>query len=652
MAYRADIDGLRGIAVLCVLVFHAFPDRLRGGFMGVDMFFALSGFLITGLLLAELDAQRFSLAGFYRRRIRRIFPALLAVLVASLAAGWTLLLPDEFEQLGQNAAAGAAFVSNRVLAGERGYFDFLSESQPLLHLWSLAIEEQFYILWPLLLWAVWQRRWNVFGVMLAAVIVSWAVHFRLTTAEATAAFYAASARAWELMAGGLLAWVSLRHGALLDRHRHARSLLGAALLCGVFFVGKGTPWPTACLLMPVLGTLLLISAGPQGCVNRWVLSRRVLVGIGLISFPLYLWHWPLLAFARIVETGYLGSHAKLALMASAFGLAALTYRWVERPIRAAAPTPGRSLALAAAMAAVAALGLAIAWQQVPPRAHDSALQAFARATVDWEFPQGLEERRHRDTRVFHIEGGRPTRTVFWGDSHMDQYAPRITERVRRGGDPVRSADFLTWGSCPPIPGIEFPGSANCARAIRDTLDFIDNPQVDTVVIAACWNCYFSRRPLLLRSVPGNAGYRVRDAQGRWVGLASPEGQAAALAELQALMTRLAKTKRVYLVLDNPLSADQDPGRFASTWRLDRSAPVTLPETVPASAEQQALAEAMRAVAERSGAIVLDPNAVLCSGATCRRMTGPLSPIYKDSNHLRPFFVKAELGLIDETVDRR
>ena len=248
MRYRADIDGLRGIAVLCVVVFHAFPERLRGGFLGVDMFFAISGFLISGLLWAELEAKKFSLTGFYQRRVRRIFPALLLVLAASLAAGWILLLPDEFERLGQHAAAGAAFVSNRVLAGERGYFDFFSESKPLLHLWSLAIEEQFYILWPLVLWTVWQRRWSVFGVMLGTVIVSWAVHFGLSTSEASSAFFAATARAWELMLGGLLAWLSLRHGEVLQRHRHVRSLLGAALLCAVFVVGKDTPLPSISML--------------------------------------------------------------------------------------------------------------------------------------------------------------------------------------------------------------------------------------------------------------------------------------------------------------------------------------------------------------------------------------------------------------------
>src|SRR5437870_5550894 len=207
--YRPDIDGLRALAVLSVVAFHAFPTSLPGGFLGVDVFFVISGYLISTIILENLDKGAFSLAEFYGRRVRRIFPALLVVLLASYVFGWLALLADEYAQLGKHIAAGAGFVSNLVLWNEVGYFDRSADTKPLLHLWSLGIEEQFYLAWPLLLWFSWKRRF-VAPVVLALAALSFIATALWSNVDAVATFYSPLTRFWELLGGSMLAWLALR----------------------------------------------------------------------------------------------------------------------------------------------------------------------------------------------------------------------------------------------------------------------------------------------------------------------------------------------------------------------------------------------------------------------------------------------------------
>lgn len=336
LTYRADIDGLRGIAVLIVVLFHAFPSLIPGGFIGVDIFFVISGFLISTILMTQFGNRTFSYADFYARRARRIFPALILVLAASLAFGWIALFPDELKQLGKHVVGGAGFVSNIFLWFEVGYFDTAAETKPLLHLWSLGIEEQFYIVWPILLALAFKFRASVFWLTLALLVVSMSVNIGGIERYPSATFYSIASRAWELLIGAMLAYLSLRATApaLPVARRNALSFIGLALLvtaCVVVRGGKGFPGWWA--LLPTLGAACLIAAGPQGWVNRVVLSNRLLVWVGLISYPLYLWHWPLLSFAQIVESGVPTLNIRIGAVAGAVLLAWLTYRLVEQPIR-------------------------------------------------------------------------------------------------------------------------------------------------------------------------------------------------------------------------------------------------------------------------------------------------------------------------------
>ena len=364
--YRTDIDGLRAIAVLVVVAFHAFPQWVTGGFIGVDIFFVISGFLISTILYENLAAKQFSFLTFYARRIRRIFPALILVLLTCFGVGWFVLLPDEYAQLGHHMAAGAGFVQNFVLWGEANYFDNLAETKPLLHLWSLGIEEQFYIIWPLLLWLAYRLRANLLVVTLLIGGVSFFLNIEGIKGNATATFYSPQTRFWELLAGATLAYVNLSGLRFanspvkpqgLSRWSNGAATLGMALLIlGLVLIHKKSLFPGWWALLPVLGTILILWAGPKAWFNRTVLSNRVLVWIGLISYPLYLWHWALLSFARIMESETPNEWVRLGLVLSSVGLAALTYYWLEKPIRFGKYPTAKTIALIILMSIIGYLG--------------------------------------------------------------------------------------------------------------------------------------------------------------------------------------------------------------------------------------------------------------------------------------------------------
>ena len=338
LVYRPDIDGLRAVAVLAVVVYHAFPATLPGGFVGVDLFFVISGFLISSIVFGALEAGTFSFAGFYARRVRRIFPALMAVLVAVLAGGWFLMQADEFALLGKHVGAGMGFVSNLVLWSEAGYFDPAAHSKPLLHLWSLGIEEQFYIAWPLLTWVAWRFRSGALVLVATVLAGSFAANLAGIGDDAVATFYSPLTRAWELAAGGLLAWTVLRgrlpaHGFRPPVAQGLSTAGLAAIAASLVVIDSTRPFPGAWAALPVLGAVALIAAGPQAWFNRHVLARPAVVWVGLISYPLYLWHWPLLFVVREPDGTLPSPPLRLAAIAAAVALSALTFHGLERHVR-------------------------------------------------------------------------------------------------------------------------------------------------------------------------------------------------------------------------------------------------------------------------------------------------------------------------------
>ena len=356
--YRPDIDGLRAVAVLSVLIYHAFPDWLPGGFIGVDVFFVISGYLISNVLFQNPTHQVSQLLDFYVRRVRRLYPALTVVLFSVWVLGWFTLLAEELAMVGKHMAGGAAFVANWVFWSESGYFDQASTLKPLLHLWSLGIEEQFYLVWPLALMVAMRFRWPLGTFTLVLLFASLGWNLWSHESRPVDAFYLPWARCWELLAGAWLAY-ALGQGQvqLSPQSQRFMAPVGLGLLVSAWWlIHQDAAFPGWWALMPVVGTALIIASGPLSWVNRKLLAHRWMVGIGLISYPLYLWHWPLISWLHITEGQTPPTAWLVAALGLSFVLAYATWRWVERPLRFGANAKRVALLLLSAVAAIGAIG--------------------------------------------------------------------------------------------------------------------------------------------------------------------------------------------------------------------------------------------------------------------------------------------------------
>lgn len=466
--YRPDIDGLRAVAVMLVLNFHAFPEALPGGFIGVDVFFVISGFLITGIITRELDQKRFSLADFYNRRIRRIFPALIVVLAATLVLGWLWMLPAAYAQLSADVFASAAFFANFALLSQSGYFDIEAAKKPLLHLWSLGIEEQFYLVWPLILMLAARMRWRIFVVAAVIGLASFLLNVALIRSNPVATFYLPFTRAWELAAGAALAcsWHRLSQASAASNLRASLGLLLIAVAAGV--LDSRSAFPGWWAVLPVAGTALLLSA-PAAWMCRTLLSSRPMVWIGLISYPLYLWHWPLLVFFAIIKFAPLTlPERELILLTSAL-LAWGTYRFVEIPFRFRRPSPRKLVSLCAGMVLVAVAGGIV----VQGRGFDFRLPPEIRAMANvltqaarWRLHECLLDLSHEMTFADScVDRDRRPLVFVWGDSTAGALIPglRKAQQTRDFG----IAQF-TSSSCTPALNADIAGVPNC-RAINDKI---------------------------------------------------------------------------------------------------------------------------------------------------------------------------------------
>jgi peptidoglycan/LPS O-acetylase OafA/YrhL len=472
-AYRPDIDGLRAVAVLAVVAFHAFPGRFRAGFVGVDIFFVISGFLITSIILGDLRQGRFSLAGFYVRRIRRIFPSLVLVLAAALVLGWPLLLSAEYRTLGRDVAAGTLFVSNFVFWSESGYFDALPELKPLLHLWSLSVEEQFYAAWPLLMALVWNRGVRAWIAIVAIGIASFAANVYLTNTAPTAAFYLPVPRFWELMAGALLA---ARHIGGDPRPMLPPGIAcgaGAILVaCAFAFVPKN-PFPGWWAVLPVAGAALLIEAGPAAWLNRTVLSQPALVGIGLISYPLYLWHWLLLSYAYIFHGYYVATAWKIAIVVLSFALAWASYRYVESRFRRHGAPREKALRAAALMGGVlvASAAIAVGWVRNASLYYEIPATEAAITRAQQQFWEEND---------FHYSS-RAVRVIVFGDSQA-----RDIYHALRNDPAIGLRYFGSRAVCVAPAAQSTADSRMCRERFTELLDSNALKEADVLIYAFLW----------------------------------------------------------------------------------------------------------------------------------------------------------------------
>jgi peptidoglycan/LPS O-acetylase OafA/YrhL len=674
LMYRPDLDGLRAVAVLAVIGFHASPRFVPGGFVGVDVFFVISGFLISWIVFDQLANGTFTFADFYARRIRRIFPALAVVLAACWMAGWFLLVQVEYRELLRHLAAGATFLTNFLLWGESGYFDAPSELKPLLHLWSLSVEEQFYLIWPPLLYFCWRRGVNFVTAMAMIIAVSFGLNLALIGTSATAAFYLPHTRLWELLLGGQLAYIERFQSerfALLERRlifaspdRYDDQLI-ANLKAGVgltlillaiamlgknsafpgwwFSIGalhplavmlgldKGAPYPGWWATLPVVGTALLISAGVNARINRSVLGHPVLVYIGLISYPLYLWHWPLLAFARITESGEPSRGLRLAAVALSFLLAWATYEGLERPTRRTMSrrTPIRIVALAAALAVMAAVSfyasrtnalrsrtpqfvIAVDPPLRSPR-HDPACNEHFR--TDGEYCQ-----------VYAPE--LPVTTALLGDSHAEHFLNGIGSYLREKHETVV---HLGESGCPPLLDVE--------RFANGTSDICRHPN-DSVLAYVASRSDLTRVVLSFRGAfdVSGVGFGSVDTNTRIV--FKTTGTTLSPADsIRAALTRtveflLDHDKTVWLMLQVPelgFKVEECAGRpFSFDHRIRTPCAVPTADVLERQAVYRRIIDEIRD--QHPTLRVFDPLQALCDDRWCYAIVNNVL-LYVDDNHL-------------------
>ena len=581
-SYRAEIDGLRALAVGGVVAHHTGLGIVPGGFTGVDVFFVISGYLITGIIAAEMAAGRFSQWRFLERRIRRIVPALALMLWVTAGAAWAILTPEDFRPFAQSLTASALFASNLLFARETGYFDSEEGMQVLLHTWTLGVEEQFYLVFPLVLIACLRwRRQAMLPVVAGLGLGSFGLALWMAQSWPQGAFYLLPARLWEFAIGAACALLPRRPAP-----RGAPGLAGIALIAaGYALIRPETSAPGAMFLLPTLGSaLVILFAAPANAAGR-LLAWRPFVWLGLVSFGTYLWHQPLLVLGHYVWFGPLPFLATLALVAGSVGLGALSYHLIEQPVRAKALLGSRGMLLAVgglALALPAAAGVAghlRAWLPV------SAAEIGPLGALRWDVPAPE-----------YVPPSGQVPYVLFGDSHAEHYREALAERFGEGA-------LLSQPSCLAAPGVsnarEEIDAARCRAMPERLVGLVKQHAIRTVIWSQLWA-------------------RQIYATGAREPLPAAEGVHRLTAGMQRIADSLPRGTRIILIGNVPAAWPAGPQvtggwpRCRAYWNAD------CPTAFEADkAQGLAINAALRALAARDPRFTyVDPAAPLCRAGQC------------------------------------
>jgi peptidoglycan/LPS O-acetylase OafA/YrhL len=616
--YRPDVDGLRALAVLSVILFHVDAFLLPGGFVGVDIFFVISGFLISRNILEELARGRFSIGEFYRRRVKRIAPPMVVVVGATLLAAQLLMLPEDVERAADSALWSLASLANVFFwtHHDGGYFAAASHDQPLLHLWSLGVEEQFYILWPLLLLLIHRARWLLVGAGLVAV-ASFALGEIVFARDPSFAYYMLPTRAGELLLGGMVALASLRG---VERRLPAAAvtpmaLVGLVLMIGpLFLLSETSVFPGLLAVPPTLGTALLILAGhcAKNPISR-VLSVRPLVWIGLVSYSAYLWHWPLLSLYRYGGHAQIGATAGAVLIGTTFALAWMTYRYIETPARRSMGSLRQvvsrqyvipALALAALSLAVMKLD-GFGWRSQEYRQALAAARQATRPAYQYDYVcQRMQIKPADVSNPACVLGPAPhdrPQAILWGDSNAAHYIGVVGAFAELSGFSFRN---LAIGACPPLfsdptPFIASRRMADCLAATAPVRSTVRSFPV--VIVSASYTAYLTESEQFLDAF--EATVRTLADEGRLVIVI---GKAPVIEDYDR---RCREKALAYPLMDcRPFAAPQDYTVTAANGRL-RDFAARMPRVE-----------------------FFDVTDYLCTAGACSPFDGD-RPLYYDPGHL-------------------
>jgi peptidoglycan/LPS O-acetylase OafA/YrhL len=646
--YRADIDGLRSLAIIPVLMFHAHVPFFGGGYVGVDVFFVISGFLITSILMRDIEAGNFSIATFYERRVRRIFPALFCVMLVTMAAGALMLLPDDFNDLGKSLFASAMFGANWYFMADTGYFAGPADTKPLLHMWSLAVEEQYYILFPLYLYWVMRHARNLakpLTWLLLALSFAGCVYVLNGLERSNWAFFSTPTRAWELLAGAMLALYP-RHKPLPQPLAETLALAGTALLgFAVFSYTDHTVFPGLAAVPPVLGAALLIYTGGfnKTLVSR-VLASRPLVFTGLISYSLYLWHWPVIVMWHMKNLEGFTAMDRAGVIAVSVLLAILTWRFVERPFRAGKMQFKGAFLWRGAIISVfcmllfAGMGAGVALLDGLPQRYPAKIIEILAARDDGVKDQTCTQLKSTPLDVIcdigDVSQAEPS-FILWSDSHGDALVPAINIAAIKAGK--RGVVFYRPG-CVPLLDVwrvtYEEGRVPCDVYSADFKAYLEqHPNLKTVIMAGRWaQNYHSTR---YKREPGGPFF-IQDAESLALsekenGRVFKRGFRRALAFVHGL------GRRIVIIAQVPETTWNMPEAAARQELEGRDLGLET-QLKDYTARQAEVTKLFAESAKEYPITFVHPEKTLCGKkGPCRVFDDKGMPAYKDNNHLKASF---------------
>jgi peptidoglycan/LPS O-acetylase OafA/YrhL len=611
LKYRAEIDGLRALAVMPVILFHAGFEFFSGGFVGVDVFFVISGYLITTILIEDIEKKQFSILNFYERRARRILPALFFVLLICIPFAWMWMLPSQMKDFSQSLVAVSLFASNILFWRESGYFDAAAEEKPLLHTWSLAVEEQYYVLFPIFLILAWRFGKNrVFWMIVVMAAISLLLSEWGWRNKPNANFFLAPTRAWELFAGSIAAFVVQKRGV---QKNDALSLLGlSGIVFSIFAYDESTPFPSVYALVPVLGVVLLILYADKDTLAAKLLSTKAFVGIGLISYSAYLWHQPLFAFARIRQVEHPSPTLMLTLSLASIAFAFVSWMYVEKPFRYSLKSR-KLIFLASFIALAIPFSIGLFWLSEISKEASSGSKLTG---INCKFFQGVG-----DASCINSNHKNANLTVLiWGDSH--------SLALRKDVIVPKDVNVISIGhsGCAPLIGLyRFDGignSTNCnnKEVILNYANYINDINPDIVVLVARWPLYLNGWER--KGVRQSAHHMLTNSDENMSLVLNSDSfrKELVLSKLKDTVDYLS-AKKVYVLVSPPDLADVGLTRF-NLWK----------EVIPYSEIKSYNAAVKDIIDEKDAFDVIDSKELFCADGVCRLTTKGL-PLYDDDNHV-------------------
>lgn len=635
LTYRPYIDGLRAIAVMSVVIHHAFPGYLTSGFVGVDVFFVISGYLISSILFKDISNGNLSFKNFYSKRIKRIFPALITVLVFCIVFGWFFLLPQEYKVLGKHILSSAVFIQNFTLAGEVGYFADSANLKPLLHLWSLGIEEQFYIVFPLFLYVVSKFKDRVLFTISILAVLSFV--FCIASLEHTYDYFMPHVRAWELLFGSILAYVQMVWKPNVHQWKITEetivfvatfsTLLGLSLIVLACNYDNGSEWLGGWYLVPIVGAGLIIVSGKYSLVNQYLLSSRIFVYIGLISYPLYLWHWPILSFAHILIYPEPSTELLLLLIVVSMVLASVTYHFIEEPFRFKGFTFFSLSPLAIliyAMLIVTTMGLYVYTSNgIETRFDEKVLFNDKASHKDIKKQDCRNELRGIEGVKCSGSNHENPEYIVLGDSHAEHYD--------LGFKALGKSYLIVYKpDCAPFWKVEVhlkDKSKHCIEAMEHILNYgIKHSTSSLVILSARWPMYYWGEASMKKSYSEYVSYETDGVKNSIVFERA----------IEKTLKKLSSIKNNIVIFQSVPELDFRPENCSSKRPVVMSQFIKTPCGVGLSFFRERSRSAGQIISDQaekySNIHLLNPSKYLCNTELCTAELEGM-PLYYDNNHL-------------------